>query len=529
MTAYGRREDGAIAVQMAFLALPLTVLAFGLVDVNRASVAKKDLQDALDAATLIAGRSMAVSQADIQSVGANALSGQLSNRTDAALASSRFTLSGSTITSTATVNVTPIVANLWLGGDMQVSASSQIFRSMNKVEVALVLDNTGSMAGTKLTSLKDAANDFIDKLSAAAARSTETNPVKIGIVPFSNAVRLSSTASELTGYQTATWMDVAGNAPASKEIFNGDAVNRFSLFTTLNQPWAGCVESRAAPYDVQNTLPSASTPATLYTPFFYPDSADDTKKAPNNTTYDKNSYIVDSTLYTSISNAKINSVNTAIGGLLTNGNLSTADKQKIVVQGDKSKYTKAITTAGPNSGCTMQPISRLSTNWTALKAKVNAMNAVGETHIPLGLAWGWNVLSPSAPFADGVPYSTPKTTKIAVLMTDGENTYNYSSKYNGSGYDGYGFIWQNRAGTTSTDESARTTAIDDRLKLLCTNMKNAGIVIYTVRVEVKTGSSSLLQNCATTPDKFYDVQSASNLTAVFSAIAGSIENLRITQ
>ena len=73
------------------------------------------------------------------------------------------------------------------------------------------------------------------------------------------------------------------------------------------------------------------------------------------------------------------------------------------------------------------------------------------------------------------------------------------------------------------------TAIDSRLALLCTNMKNAGIVIYTVRVEVTTGSSSLLRNCATTPDKFYDVQSASNLTAVFSAIAGSIENLRITQ
>ena len=69
----------------------------------------------------------------------------------------------------------------------------------------------------------------------------------------------------------------------------------------------------------------------------------------------------------------------------------------------------------------------------------------------------------------------------------------------------------------------------DRLALLCTNMKNAGIVIYTVRVEVKTGSSSLLQNCATTPEMFYDVQSASNLSAVFSAIAGSIENLRITQ
>jgi hypothetical protein len=391
-----------------------------------------------------------------------------------------------------------------------------------------VLDTTGSMAGNKLTNLKAAATDFVNQLSAAAARSTEVNPVKIGIVPFSNVVRLSSTTSELNTYKAATWMDAAGNAPVSKQIFNGDTVNRFGLFTTLNQPWAGCVESRAAPYDVQDTVPTSATPATLYTPYFYPDSADDTKKN-NNVAYEDNSYIVDTTLYSSYNNAKITSVNTAIGGLLTNANLTTDDKKKIIGQGEKSKYSKAITTAGPNVGCTLQPISRLSTNWATLKAKITAMTAVGETHIPLGMVWGWNVLAPTGPFADGVTYTTPKTTKVVVLMTDGENTYTGSDGYHDSAYDGYGFIWQNRTGSTTSNEADRTKAIDARLTAICTNMKAAGIVIYTVRVEVKTGSSAVLSACATTPDKFYDVQSASNLTAVFSAIAGSIENLRITQ
>jgi len=176
----------------------------------------------------------------------------------------------------------------------------------------------------------------------------------------------------------------------------------------------------------------------------------------------------------------------------------------------------------------MQSILRLTTDWTALNNKINAMNAVGETHIPMGLAWGWNLLSPYGPFGDGVAYSTPNTTKVAILMTDGENTYQYVNDNNGSNYDGYGFIWQNRTGTTSSSAATRTAAIDSRLSTLCTNMKAAGIVLYTVRVEVTTGSSSLLQGCATTPDKFYDVQSASDLTAVFSAIAGSIQNLRIS-
>ncbi len=527
LRAFGHREDGAIAVQFAFLAIPIAVLAFGMVDVNRASVAKKDLQDALDAATLLAGRSTAVTNADLQTVGAAALAGQLSGMTDATLVSSTFTVSGSNITSSARIKLTPIVANLWLNKDMEVAVGSQIVRTVNKLEIAMVLDNTGSMAGTKLTNLKAAANDFIDQLSAAAARSTEVNPVKIGIVPFSNAVRLSSTTSELNTYKAATWMDAAGNNYASRQIFNGEVQNRFTLFTTLNQPWAGCVESRVAPYDVQETSSTSTIPDTLYTPYFYPDAADDNGSGIG-TGYDSNNYLKDSKLYSSYTSANITTFNgsTYLNGLLTNSNLSSDDKKMILAQGNKLKYNKTISVAGPNTGCTMQPISRLSTDWTALKAKITAMNAVGETHIPLGMAWGWNVVAPAGPFADGVTYTTPRTTKVVVLMTDGENTYTDNGKYNGSAYDGYGYIWQNRTGTVG---SSRTAAIDARLALICSNMKAAGVVIYTVRVEVTTGSSDLLQGCATTPDKFYDVQSASNLTAVFSAIAGSIENLRITQ
>ncbi len=505
LRGFGRSNDGGIAVQFAFLALPVAVLAFGMVDVNRASVGKKDLQDALDAATLIAARSTAVTNGELDTVGDAALTGQLSGQlTDATLVSSTFSVNGSTVTGVAEIKLTPIVANLWLNTDMKVGARSEVVRSMNKLEVAMVLDTTGSMQGSKLANLKLAATDFVDQMAAAASRSTETNPVKIGIVPFSSAVRLSSTSSELTTYRNAVWMDAAGNAPASRQLFwntstnaLGAVQNRFSLFSGVGQSWGGCVESRAAPYDVQETAPASGTPATLFTPYFWPDEAD----------YDNDS------------------VNDYVDDEESSG--WSQDRR----QGNTGKYDTNVSSSssrGPNRGCDMQPLMRLTTNWTALKDRIDDFNAAGETHIPLGMMWGWHLLSPSAPFSDGVPYGTPKTTKVVVLMTDGENTYTDNGSNNRSNYDGYGFIWQGRTGTTSNNSGTRTDAIDDRLSLLCTNMKAAGIVIYTVRVEVKTGSSSLLQGCATTPDKFYDVQSAGNLTAVFSAIAGSIQNLRIS-
>ena len=178
-------------------------------------------------------------------------------------------------------------------------------------------------------------------------------------------------------------------------------------------------------------------------------------------------------------------------------------------------------------------IIRLTTNTASIKTAINAMTAVGDTNIPMGLVWGWHTLSPNAPFSDGSAYTTQHMKKIVILMTDGENTMTNpgGSNSNGSYYSGLGYIWQGiMAGLSSgSSTSARQTAMDNRLALLCTNMKARDIVIYTVRVEVTSGTSTVLQNCASSPDKFYDVQDVSTLGAAFDSIAGSIDNLRISQ
>ncbi len=65
---------------------------------------------------------------------------------------------------------------------------------------------------------------------------------------------------------------------------------------------------------------------------------------------------------------------------------------------------------------------------------------------------------------------------------------------------------------------------------LCSNIKAKNILLYTIGVGVSTHSKGILQACATTTDNYYDVNStASNLNATFDAIAGSIQNLRISQ
>jgi hypothetical protein len=123
-----------------------------------------------------------------------------------------------------------------------------------------------------------------------------------------------------------------------------------------------------------------------------------------------------------------------------------------------------------------------------------------------------------------------------VLLTDGDNTNDVTNNPNKSIYTGYGYIAQGRLknanGTSLTAASSATDrrdAIDSREKLLCQNAKDKGVVIYAIGVGVSNHSRTILQQCATKLDMYYDVTSADQLTSVFNTIAGSIQNLRITK
>ena len=501
---YLHSRDGGVALPFALTAIPLTFMSIAAVDFHRATMVKTGLQDALDAATLTVGRSTATTASAVQSMGSTSLAANLTAYPNTHLVSSTFTLEGSTVVASAEVTVTPLVADVFSGSDLHVTATSDVIRAANNLEIVMVLDNTGSMAGAKISLLKTASTNFVNTLSAAAARSTDPNAVKIGLVPFSMTVNVGS------GYQAASWIDQTGASPINDQIFLTHA-NRFTLFQQMGKTWGGCVESRQAPYDVQDTAPSTGTPATLFTPFFAPDepgSSSTSNVWSNQTWY--NSYLNDSTT-----------------------NSSWSSRQGYVGKYNTHTFIHTGTNAvgyqyGPNAGCSLQTIMRLTTNWNNLKTAIGGMTAIGDTNIPMGMVWGWHLLSPNAPFADGVPYNTPKTTKVVVMMTDGQNQDSDSGNSNASFYSGIGYIWQNRLGIASGTSAQRQTTLDSKLTTLCTNMKAQGIVIYTVRVEVNDNQYAVLQNCASSPDKFYDVQNATDLDAVFNTIAGSIQNLRIS-
>ena len=501
-------KRGNVAVVAALSMGPICVAGLGAIDLARATSAKSQLQDALDAAALAAARTNSTTDAQLTTAGDRYLKQNLKLSQDFVLKSDSFKFGeNGKVTGTAQLTVVPFIAGMVTGGTMTVAASTEVVRAGAKLEIALVLDTTGSMnEGTKLADMQAAAKTFIAQMEDISNKAIEPNMVKIAIVPFANAVRVDGTT-----YKTAAWLDTAGSSPINDEIFTTATgtqhANRMTLFATLGTSWRGCVEMRQAPYDVDGTPPT--TGATLYTPYFAPDEPDK-KTSGYGDDYD-NDYLSDGT---SSSNWRVR-------------------------QGSITKYKSTSglgTTKGPNKGCGMAKVVRLSTDFTSLKSTIDGFSASGNTNIPMGLAWGWNMVAPGAPFSDGAPYTDDKTKKIIVLMTDGENTIDQRDTPNDGTYAGTGYIWQRRVLksdgvglTNGASDAERTAALDSRLALLCTNIKNKKIEIFTMRVEVASGSSTLLKNCASGDDHYYDVKDSKTLTAVFQSVAGQIAALHLSK
>jgi Flp pilus assembly protein TadG len=531
-----RDERGAIAVQFAFLALPITILAFGLLDMNRISVQRRQLQDALDAATLIAARSTATTDAALDTTGDAAFLAEMTGLgVTLTAANSTFKAgTGNRVIGTVSVSIKPIISNLWSKTDPVVTATSEVVRSVNKLEVALVLDNTGSMGsnlgsgGTKIDALIDASKDLVDTLYAAAARASETDAVKIAVVPFSMTVNVGSTYSSATSWITGT---LPSAYPDGKDIFN-TSQNRFTMLTQTGLSWAGCVESRPDPYDISDAAPSTSTPASMFIPYFAPDEPDDNTIKSGANWWGQPTYYTASNNW--ITDDKSNSTNW----------FTRQGEPNKYASSNKSKITYAAKTGtddGPNAGCGITNVLRMtnvrtSAGATTVKNKLDLMVASGNTNVAMGMVWGWHMVSPNAPFADGSAYGTKNVSKVIVLLTDGDNVMGETSNPNDSTYSGYGYIWQKRlknASNVALDVGAtgddRRDAMDSRQTKTCAAARAKGVIIYSIGVGVSSHSKTVLQGCASTLDKYYDVTDSAQLAAVFDAIAGSIQNLRIAK
>jgi Flp pilus assembly protein TadG len=146
------------------------------------------------------------------------------------------------------------------------------------------------------------------------------------------------------------------------------------------------------------------------------------------------------------------------------------------------------------------PLMPLSYDWTALHGKVDALAPAGNTNQSIGLVWGWQSLTGGPPL--NAPALDPNYTyqQVIILLSDGLNTENR---------------WYSSA-----------SPIDARQQIACNNAKAAGIVIYTVLV--MSGNSTVLQNCASDPNKYFALTDANQIITTFQAIGTELTKLHLS-
>ena len=143
--------------------VPMLLMGGAAMDLSRAIGTKTDLQSATDSAVLAAGRKMAsASSAELKSIATVHLTAK---KTEAA-----YTIkSGPTVSSdkkevciTTQTSLPTMVMKLAQIDYMDLTATSCAKVGGTTYEIALALDNTGSMGTTKLAQMKTAAKNLVD-------------------------------------------------------------------------------------------------------------------------------------------------------------------------------------------------------------------------------------------------------------------------------------------------------------------------------------------------------------------------------
>ena len=221
-------------------------------------------------------------------------------------------------------------------------------------------------------------------------------------------------------------------------------------------------------------------------------------------------------------------------GDLTTHDISTCVSERTGTNAykDVSPSTSRVSYLYPSTSnpCLSNLVRPLSSDSTTIKTQIDALTASGSTGGQVGVGWGWYTVSPnfnamwSSAGAAGA-YSN-QTLKAVVIMTDGE----YNSPYC-SGVIARDSTTGSGATSTHINCDATNGSSFSQSQSMCTAMKAAGVIVYTVGFQVVDDQRArdLVNGCATDANHVYLPSSGADLRQSFQAIGRDITNLRISR
>ncbi len=267
-------NGGNVAIIFAITLVPLISFVGAAIDYSRANMARSSMQAALDSAALMVSKDLSAGTITTSQVSAKAqayFTALYTNKDASGVTiTATYTVGNSSSGSTVQINASGSIATDFMKvvgfPNMGFDASSTATWGTQLLRVALVLDNTGSMAQYgKIGALQSAAKSLVSQLSALAKN---TGDVYISVVPFEVDVNVGTTNSN------ASWLrwDLYDSTIGNSYCIGGNSLYQPTMAqckghgytwnhtpSTSKSQWNGCVADRDQSYDVSSSAPSSQS------------------------------------------------------------------------------------------------------------------------------------------------------------------------------------------------------------------------------------------------------------------------------
>ncbi|MGQ0526920.1 MAG: pilus assembly protein TadG-related protein [Alphaproteobacteria bacterium] len=526
---YALECTGAIIIAFAIMA-PVIVGSAGMaLDFAQAYLVQQRLTQALDASALAA----AASSTDAATIEQKVKDFFAANYPPEKLGITfepRVVVNGDEVIVTGTAQYNTFFLRLIGIDSINVSAATTVQRQIQGLEVAMVLDNTGSMAtNNNIGTLKTATRNFINILFDHAK---DPEDVRIALVPYSNSVRVGryglGKKPDNTNYNDGT---VFVQLPSGISYTNthNDSSN-----------WYGCItEHKSTNYNSAATHVAGSRGQLWRTGSgsgcnsatncrghgwapgvtnndSYPNDIEDEYAGPWDI-YAYGRVILNGQKCSDFDTSSYDFVNTAARcSACTGSGGKCAASYCFCTVG-----TSGSQDDGPNTGCPYAYVVPLTSDQTYLLSQVDPDTAAepddmephGHTMGNVGMLWGYKILSPEEPFTEGEPWDDEYWKKAVVMMTDGDNTLE----------NNYTYFWDTHKNNITV------TDLNERFVEVCEALKDKGVVIYTITFtsSINDDTKQYYEDCASSEDQYFDAPTQEELLDAFEQIANELANLYI--
>ena len=536
LTRFRDEESGAMLIFGLFMLVAMLICAGFSIDVARFEMMRSKLQNTLDTATLAAAnlnqsldpKSVVEDYMDKAGLGKFVTSVNVTS-----------SLNSRTVTADASARVPTAFLRLVGVDDMTPTTVSTASESIGNVEISLVLDNSGSMSDyNKIGNLKSAATQFVSTMF----KSTTPGKLSISIVPYAAQVTLGPDLfsyyninkvhdySYCVDFQPSDFQTAAlGTTEALRQAGNFD-------------PWYNYLG--ASTIDTYGLRVCPKQPSRYILPFSGSQTALDTEisnlYAAGNTSIDVGmkwgAALLDP------------SAQPIVTGMIAKGelpadfagrpyNYRSNSLKVIVVMTDGSNTSRPVLNPAYASGPSqVWSNSSDSNDFSFYDASRNQY------------FWTYDGNWHSQPYGDGASYqqctsnwwSRKQKCKdytypgTAIQMTwpqvwENMTIYWFLNNIISPAYGYYAtYSWDNTlvSGVAAHGQSEDTQ--DTQMLNVCSAAKANGVLIYSIGFMADAAGQQVLQDCATRPGYYYNVQNL-DIASAFASIANSINTLRLTQ